>query len=328
MIRILHDTVEGYPFIASRLGLPCVKHYSPQVRHKFLSWIIGALRVVSASKRGDVIVAVYDFQGILCWLFSLLLFKRCKILCINILLKDKHTLKNRVVSWVYRRALLTKRVTATVTSNAYRELLNRKLGIEVEHPLLRDVYYDSYEPSERVSTGDGSVFCGGRNSRDWDLMFQIAEHLPEVKFRFVMPGDVCDVYAGRMLSNVVALHDVPQNVFLEQMSISSVIAMPLTSTAPAGLIVMFQAAGYERPIISTYTPSTCEYLTPNHGYLLKDRDLESWCRTIKDILNDYPVAQDKARRFHKFVTEECGEAQYVAEIERIIRKMLLLENRK
>lgn len=318
MILILHDTLDGYPFIAERLTRPCKKIYSPQKSRKYLTWIAGAWKVMRESRKGDVIVSLYDFQGILCLLIGYLTFRRRHILGLNLLLKDKSTIRNRIASWLYKLAVNSPWFHTTVTAKAYQEWFNRKLGIDLEYPLLRDVYYDSYEPTMSLKEGDGSVFCGGRNSRDWDLMFSLANQMPDVKFRFVMDADTYSTFCGHIPENVIALYDVPMDEFLSQLNESSVVCMPVTTDAPTGLITMFQAAGFEKPIITTETIVTSEYLNSDKGYLLRGNDTEMWANEIKKVISDYDIAKSKASEFHRFVLNECNEEVYVKRIEEII----------
>lgn len=318
MILVLHDTNEGYPFVADRLKRECRKVYSPQKSSKYLTWIAGAWKAMRESRKGDIIVSLYDFQGILCLLSGYLTFRRRHILGINLLLKDKPTARNRFASALYRHAVQSPWFTATVTSEAYRTWFNSKLGLNINFPLLRDVYYNSYEPIVQIAEGDGSIFCGGRNSRDWNLMFKLAALMPDTKFRFIMPTDKYIEYRSRITPNITALHEIPMDEFLDHMNHSSIICMPVTTDAPAGLITMFQAAGYKKPIISTRTVTTCEYLTHDRGYLMPNNDSAIWQQAIIHIRNHYTEAMEKARNFHTFVTTECSEAKYVAEIEHII----------
>lgn len=324
MILILHDTLEGYPFVAERMKHPCRKVYSPQCRRKYFTWIAGAWKAVSQSRKGDVIISLYDFQGILCWIFSALRLRRRHILGLNLLLKDKPTAKNRLASAIYRRAVQSPWFHTTVTSKAYQHWFNRKLGLNLSYPLLRDVYYDSYEPDPNrpVVESDGSVFCGGRNSRDWALMIELARRLPHVRFSFCMPDDAWAAYGNSLPSNVDGMHEVSMERFVEAMERAAIICMPVTTDAPAGLITMFQAAGYRKPIIATHTVTTEEYLTPERGYLLQSNDASIWADTIAHILDNPDEGAAKAAAWHQFVTTQCSEQVYVDRIEDIISEFI------
>lgn len=63
--------------------------YSPKCSRLIVGWLKGCLSVLKQSHRNDMIVCWYDFQGVLCYWLSRLTFKRRKIVCINLLLKDK-----------------------------------------------------------------------------------------------------------------------------------------------------------------------------------------------------------------------------------------------
>ena len=64
------------------------------------------------------------------------------VVCLNLLLKQKNTLKNKLASWIYKQALLADNFHATVTSREYGKWLNKSLGINVEYTLLHDVFHD------------------------------------------------------------------------------------------------------------------------------------------------------------------------------------------
>ena len=64
----------------------------------------GARKVLRLSQKGDTLVCWYDFQAVICFLMCKLLEKQMKIVCINLLLKDKASLKNKLVAILYKFA--------------------------------------------------------------------------------------------------------------------------------------------------------------------------------------------------------------------------------
>ena len=71
-------------------------------------------KYIQKSNTGDTIVCWYDFMGILCWWLCEILHKKRKIVALNILLKNKETLKNKVARFLYRQALKSANLNATV----------------------------------------------------------------------------------------------------------------------------------------------------------------------------------------------------------------------
>ena len=143
---------------------------------------------VKRTKAGDTIVCWYDFMGVLCWWLSKLTNKRIKVVAINILLKDKSTMKNKIAKYLYKKALCSNSFAATVTTVEYGRYINKILNTKVDFTLLYDVYHRNYTLNKQVETKANTVFCGGRNGRDWKLLFEVAKRLPKVTFNCVMPS--------------------------------------------------------------------------------------------------------------------------------------------
>lgn len=317
MIHLLLDTAEGYPFIAEKSGLPLTRHVSPQRGSKLRTWLAGCREVIGKSKSGDMLVCVLDIQAVICYLLCCLSFRKRKIFGINILLKYKPTMRNKITASLYRLALSSGNFRASVTSAEYGEWLNKMHGMNFRYDYLPDVYYDSYGAQRKVPRGD-YVFCGGRNGRDWNFMLEVARNMPDVRFKFVVPGAVRNALAVNAGDNVEIISDVPTDEFLEIMDGAGVVCCPLDTQAPAGLIVMFQAAGHDKVTVSTDTVVTRAYVNGEHGFLLPNEAV-AWCKAIREVLEMpddayYAVAGN----LKSFLSNECGETQYVSRLDKLI----------
>lgn len=107
----------GFLFKEDKAGRTII--FSPKDKKLFVTWTKGVKVTLAQTSENDTIVCWYDFQAILCYWFALLTFRHRKIVCVNLLLKDKNTLKNKVVSWFYKKALNSKHFVASVTSTEY-----------------------------------------------------------------------------------------------------------------------------------------------------------------------------------------------------------------
>lgn len=148
--------------------------------------------ILDQSTNGDTIICWYDFMAVLCWWLCKIFRKKRKIVAVNILLKNKDTVKNRLARFLYRPVLNSNNVRATVTSKKYGEYLNKMLGIRGKYTLLHDIYYSGYDISYHGEILHNSVFCGGHNGRNWEMLIKIARIMPEVTFNCVMPRDKFD----------------------------------------------------------------------------------------------------------------------------------------
>ena len=128
--------------------------------------------IIKKSADGDTIICWYDFMAVLCWWLCKVQFKNRKIIALNILLKDKATTKNKVAKLLYKPVLKSKKVQATVTSKKYGEHLNEMLRIHKRYTLLHDTYHGGYSIEYEGEVVPNSVFCGGRNGRDWEFLIK------------------------------------------------------------------------------------------------------------------------------------------------------------
>ena len=272
------------------------------------------------SHRNDTIVCWYDFQALLCYWLSILLFKRRKIVCINILLKDKDSLRNKVVSWLYRKALNSKRVVASVTSTEYGTHLKERLGINKKLFLLHDVFHESYLYKREFHVIPNSVFCGGRNGRDWKFIIEVAKVMPHVQFHLVMPKIIYEEFQNELPDNVIAKYNLSMEDFMKEMCSCEIVALPLDTEAPAGLIVLFQAAANMKYIITTDTMTTREYLSDGKGCLLLN-DVDVWKKAINEKLGNVKSNIIASEKLLIFLESECSERKFVESVESMINKL-------
>ena len=269
---------------------------------------------ISNTIEDDQLIFWYDFMGVLCWWLCRLTHKRRRIIILNILLKKKKTKKNAVAKFLYKNVLRDKNVVATVTSKEYGEWLNRLLGLRRDFPLLHDIYY-----GDAVVQKSGSgryVFCGGRNGRDWNMLLEIAKEIPDIFFRCVMPQSICDSF-HEIPANVEIQYDIPEQCFLDLLEGSLLVAMPLNTDAPAGLIALFQAGMYKKLVITSNTPVTREYISSNRGVLCSTKD--DWISAIKHFIANADEAKTKAVNFNTFLNKECSKEIYAKELMKLAR---------
>lgn len=266
--------------------------------------------IIKKSSDGDTIICWYDFMAVLCWWLCKVQLKKRKIIALNILLKDKDTAKNKLAKFLYKPMLKSKDVQATVTSRKYGEHLNGMLGIQMKYTLLHDTYHGGYCIDYEGAVIPNTVFCGGRNGRDWDFLIKIAQTMPEVTFNCVMPKDKFEQYKENFGKNMVVKSNIPEREFLEFMCRSQLVVMPLDTEAPAGLIAFYQAAANGKMSITSDTVTTQEYFANGRGALC-GKDVEDWKNKIQYYLQHTNEADACAAKFKNFLESECSEEKYV-----------------
>lgn len=325
MIYLLFDSPSSDKgndsFISRRTSLDIKEVYSPRANSKFVGWLKGVVALLRQSQRNDVLVCWFDFQAVMCfWLCKVLLLKR-RIVCINLMLKDKDTLKNKVVAWLYQGALRSKHFVASVTSLEYGRHLKQRLGLECSFSLVHDVYHATYQYYNPLGGGKrNTVFCGGKNGRDWQLMIDVAKALPSIPFTLVMPSDIYEGVKVSLPQNVNALHNVPLKVFMTEMCSASLVALPLDTEAPAGLIVLFQAAANGKYILTTDTMTTREYLANGRGSLLPN-DVSVWKEEIQRRIQSEKENELAIAKMREFLETQCSEEMFVKGVEEMIKRV-------
>lgn len=291
---------------------------SPSSSHKAIMWIKGAFNAVNKTKRNDILFCYLDIQAVICWWISILTFRRRNIIAINLLLKDKPTIKNKIVSWMYKKALDSNNFTATVTSPEYGNWLNQKFNRNFKFHHLPDIYiYDNlYDLTHNIDIEENTVFCGGKNGRDWNTMIKIAQEMPEISFKLVMPKNILPNDQA-FPSNIKIFEDIPLNQFLKEMCSSKVVCLPLDTEAPAGLIVLFQAAAMEKSIIISNTATTRGYITSNMDgfYLVSGQDPTKWAKSINYALTHKP--QNSTQTLKTFLSSNCSSTKYIDRLNKI-----------
>ena len=271
-------------------------------------------KCISKTTENDQLVFWYDFMGIICWWICKFTLKKRRIIILNILLKDKQSKKNALAKFLYKKALRDKNVIATVTSKEYGTCLNRQLDLNRPFPLLHDIYYG--DAADQKSSSDGYVFCGGRNGRDWNLLLEVAKGIPDVSFKCVMPRSTFDSLHN-IPANVEIHCDIPEQEFLDLLGRSSIVAMPLDTDAPAGLIALFQAGVFKKIVITSNTPVTREYISKERGVLCSTK--EEWINAIKCFITNTDEGKTKARNFNAFLNKECSKEIYAKELMKLVR---------
>jgi glycosyltransferase involved in cell wall biosynthesis len=286
----------------------------------FSGWLKGSYKAVAKAGKNDVILSWFDFQAVLCYWFSLFLFRPCKIIAVNILLKEKRTMKNRLATILYKKALGSKRFFATITSREAGTYLNKRFGFDASYVILRDVY--SYRYMEQNFEDNGyTVFVGGLNGRDWPTAFRVAKRMPDVTFYMVCSKEVYDTSA-HSYPNVLLYCNLSVDEFIETQKRCSVTYLPLNTKAPAGLIVLFQAAALSKAVVISDTPATRAYVSDRTGGMVGMYDSDAAVEKIRFFLERPDIRKEKSRRLKSFLQAFCSEKNYMDTIRRLIESVI------
>lgn len=271
------------------------------------------------TKEEDVLFFWYDFMGIIFHFLCKLYNKKRKIVIVNILLKNKKTLKNKLAKFLYKKTLNSKDVFATVTSKEYGENLKKTLSIKKHLFLMHDVYHISL--NDNLDQNHKYLFCGGKNGRDWEIIIKIAFELSQFSFHFIMTKEDYDKYKNKIPNNVIVRYNIPENEFLDELKFCTFVVMPLNTDAPAGLITFFQAVENNKMVMTSNTLTTLEYFSDGKGVLCNNNDIENWKTQIELYFNNSKLREPIIKKCKNYLIENCSENSYILELNKIINEI-------
>jgi glycosyltransferase involved in cell wall biosynthesis len=165
------------------------------------------------------------------------------------------------------------------------------------------------------------IFVGGEAQRDWDTLFQAAQHLPEIKFVCVARKKY---FKSNLFipSNVTLLFDLDSKSFYEYMDNSSIVVIPLKSELPAGLIILLKAASMRKPIIATATPAISNYIiNEESGLLFKKGNVLELVEAINKLYFDEKKQEYFSNKLLDNVMFDHSPSKYTERLIEIITKL-------
>lgn len=289
-------------------------------------WINGAWKVLKQSNHGDIIFCWLDIQAIICFVLCKITFRKRYIIAQNIMLKMNKSVKGRLYAMFYKWALSADDFYGTVQSAEYGRFINESLNINKNYELVHDPFLEKYYiqcPKTRQIRN--SVFMGGTSSRDWRFAFEIARQMPKITFNFVMTKKMYTKYQACFLNNTNVLCDIPKEEYNRLLCDSTIVIMPTSTEAPAGLMLIFVAAANNKLCITNNTATLCEYINNERGCSIPKK-VDLWVNMIDYYLHHAKDAEVRANNLRKFVETECSAEKYVLAMKRICNKIECLSS--
>ena len=238
------------------------------------------------SKKDDVLICFLDVMGLYVFMLSKVLFKRREIIVINIMFNKGHDIITLVKKIFYRWMLKSKHVHPTVTSPELSIVYGKIFRLpQKKFFLLHDCYGDlekSQIPQEEI---DDYIFCGGSNGRDWETIKKVASLLPHINFVVVGPKENSLGY--NLPANISYFYNISYQKFHKLIRGCKLLALPLNTEAPAGLIVLFTAGLMSKAVITTDNYTMREYIASGEdGILVKMGDIDTFTYETNALYQD------------------------------------------
>ncbi len=280
-------------------------------KKRIFQWIDGANKALGATKQGDCIACWFDLQAVVLFFLSKITFRQRRIIAQNVMLKFNDSFKGKLYKNAYRIAFKSKNFSGTVASRYYGEYLCKELGVDAKLHLVHDPYLGKYDKYYNAFNGPlekkYDVFMGGNSSRNWKFAFKVAEKLKDVRFCFIMGkakleslGIDCSKYPNVTIKTNVHIEEFNGDVYL-----SKIVMCPVTTEAPAGLIVMYTAASCNTVFMTNDNATYKEYVTEERGEILP-LDVDKWKERINYLLADEETRIQKGRNLHEWLLENCS----------------------
>uniref|UniRef100_A0AB33JI56 Glycosyltransferase family 4 protein n=1 Tax=Prevotella sp. GTC17260 TaxID=3236796 RepID=A0AB33JI56_9BACT len=311
---LTHYESDTYPFLIRYLnkeGLHTRYLHAPTSHGEYVNGLLAAWRAVAIAEHGTIITYLSSV-GVLCWWVSLLRHKKVKIVATNLALKDDSSQRTRLMGFLYRHALRSKRFTLTVTSRKYGQAMQLRLHHSQPFHLLRD--YNQYPGYVRAYSDNGKrIFCGGNTQRDWARCLRLAKLMPD--WIFMLVGYESDSNTS-VPKNVKIYRRLSFAYFIQASSQSTFVYLPTKWNCPAGLTVLMHATWNGRVVAVSANDVTEEYVTPDRGII--SNDCEQVARQMRSLYANPDCCQSMVAAMQHFLTEECSAEAYCKSMESIL----------
>ncbi len=188
-------------------------------------------------------------------------------------------LKTRLYGFLARRAI-------GIITNSSQEVCTTADRFNVPQDRLRYVPLCANLPPQQCSEANPPfVLAAGRTLRDYDLLIDFARELDTPIVIICGQNDLCAIAVP---DHVTVLREVTRETYLDYLRRCAVVALPLLRTnRSTGQVVMLEAMAMGKPVVTTRSPGTTDYVRHAHnGFLVEQGDAAGWVRHIRAVLND------------------------------------------
>ena len=281
-------------------------------------YFFSAMRALGRSNTNDVIVCWLDVMALYVYLGSLFTLRKRTIVALNLMYNKSPDALSVIKYKLFEFLLSGKDVYITVTSEYLKKYYSKIFTVyDKTYYLLHDTYGSLGVLQKEYSPGHNYIFSGGTNSRDWQLVLGAAKLLPEYKFKVVVPQ--ISTLGTDIPNNVDCYHNISSDRFNELLSNSSLCVLPLTTEAPAGLIVLYSAGLLSVPVITSNNASMNEYIENwDNGVLIGLGDLPSFTSAVAFLLSDPELLEILGRSLQEKIMLMGSTEKYIDKLSVII----------
>ena len=187
-------------------------------------------------------------------------------------------LKTRLYRWVARRAI-------GIITNSSEEVHSNATRFGMSEERLRFVPLNAtIRPENPPESEPPFILSAGRTLRDYELIVRAARKIAHPIVVICGPGDLQNM---AIPDHVTVLRDLDRSVYLDHLRRCAVVALPLLQTERStGQVVMLEAMAMGKPVITTRSPGTIDYVrNEENGFLIDYGDSALLIQRCRELLD-------------------------------------------
>lgn len=213
-------------------------------------------------------------------------------------------LKTRVYGWLAGRAV-------GLITNSEAEIHSIAARYQVPPERMRFVPLCSTIPPEEVPESPGpNILAAGRTLRDFPLLVQVAEALPQYPFRVICGHG--DLQSENLPDNLQVLREIDLESYLEELRAATLVVIPLQPTERStGQVVLLEAMAMGKAVIATRSPGMIDYIRDREtGWLVQAGDAEALQAACEALMNDVAMRQQIGHQAQEYIKQEGAPDQH------------------
>jgi glycosyltransferase involved in cell wall biosynthesis len=275
----------------------------------FLEWF----QIVKQAKKYDVVITANIKAAQLFGLYKeIFRLQSPKHIVLELMLDEEKD----TFMWKAKRIFQAKAFKGVdlifVSSTREVESYSRRFGLPIDRVRFLPFHTDIVTPNIADSEED-YVLCAGKTGRDYATLTAAVKDL---NMRFIIVSDKDSLNNVSIPPNVEVLYDAPYSKYIELLSHCKFVVVPLKKLVKStGQVVILEAMGLGKPVITTRTTGTVDYIEHgSNGILVPPEDPETLKMEIVKLINNNELSKTLSNKALKEVLEDYTFDKYTSRI--------------
>lgn len=275
----------------------------------FFEWI----QIVKKAKKYDVVITANIKAAQLFGLYKRIFrIKSPKHIVLELMLDEE---KNTFI-WKAKRIFQAQAFKGVdlifVSSTQEVQSYSRRFGLPIDRLRFLPFHTDIVNP-KIADSGEDYVLSAGRTGRDYATLI---EAVKDLSLRLIIVSDRESLKDVSISQNVEVLYDAPYSKYRDLLSHCKFVVVPLKKLVKStGQVVILEAMGLGKPVITTRTTGTVDYIQHgSNGILVPPEDPEALKMEIVKLSNNKELSRTIANKALAEVLEDYTFDKYTSRI--------------